>query len=86
MITPLRTLLVIEAASPEATTQSGIILTPRQDGRRNQETGTVLAAGPEASLKVGSKVLFKRYAADEVELEGKKCLIVDETDVTGVVD
>ena len=37
-------------------------------------------------VKVGDKVLFAKYAGTELKLDGKKLLILRETDLLGIVD
>jgi chaperonin GroES len=36
-------------------------------------------------VKVGDKVLFAKYAGTEMKLDGKKLLILRETDLLGIV-
>jgi chaperonin GroES len=64
---------------------------------RNQfpEQGEVIAVGPgkllddgnvrPAIVEVGQKVLFKKYAADKVKIEDKEYLILEDTDIIGIV-
>jgi chaperonin GroES len=37
-------------------------------------------------VKVGDKVLFAKYAGTELKLDGKKLLILRETDLLGIVE
>ncbi|MDO8536626.1 MAG: co-chaperone GroES, partial [bacterium] len=58
--------------------------------------GKVLAIGPgklnedgkriSMSVKVGDKVLFKKYGPDEIEIEGKKYLVGDEEDILAIIE
>lgn len=58
--------------------------------------GTVVAVGPgkandkgeraPMSIKVGDKVLFKKYGPDEIEVDGKKYLVGDEDDVLAIIE
>jgi co-chaperonin GroES (HSP10) len=36
-------------------------------------------------IQVGDKVLFKKYAPDEFEIDGKKVLVLSENDVLAKV-
>lgn len=91
---PLGDRLVVEPKEREETTASGIIL-PETAKEKPQE-GQVLATGPgrrddngkrvEMDVEVGDMVLYAKYAGTEVKLEGKKLLILKESDVLAVVE
>ena len=91
---PLSDRLVVEPKEREETTSSGIIL-PETAKEKPQE-GEILAVGPgrrddngnrvEMDVEVGDKVLYAKYAGTEVKLEGKKLLILKESDVLAVVE
>ena len=40
----------------------------------------------EVRVKVGDKVLFAKYAGTELKLDGKKLLILRETDLLGIIE
>ncbi len=92
---PLSNHLFIEPMEEEKVTKSGIVL-PDSAQKEKPMVGTVIAIGPgkvnekgdrvAMSVKVGEKVLFKKYGPDEVELEGKKYLVGDEDDVLAVIE
>ncbi len=75
-------------------TAGGIIL-PETAKEKPQE-GKVLAAGPgdrdekgkriAMDVKVGDKVLFAKYSGTEVKMDGKKLLILRESDLLGIVE
>ena len=37
-------------------------------------------------VKVGDKVLFRKYAPDEIKVEGKEYLVMTQTDVIAIVN
>ena len=37
------------------------------------------------SVKAGDKVLFTKYAPDEVEVDGEEYLVIDEDKILGIV-
>lgn len=90
---PLGDRLVVEPKEREETTASGIIL-PETAKEKPQE-GEVVAVGPgrrdddgkrvEMDVAVGDKVLYAKYAGTEIKVEGKKLLILKETDVLAIV-
>ena len=82
-IEPLGDRVVVRPVEKEQTTASGIVIPDTATGERPQE-GVVMALGkggigkdavnPHDYLKVGDKVLFGKYAGDDVKLksvEGK---------------
>jgi chaperonin GroES len=91
---PLGDRLIVEPTESEEVTASGIIL-PETAKERPQQ-GKVLAAGPgrrdedgkriEMDVKAGDTVLFAKYSGTEVKMEGKKYLILKETDVLAIVE
>lgn len=90
---PLADRLVVEPKEREETTASGIIL-PETAKEKPQE-GDVVAIGPgrrdddgkrvEMDVSVGDKVLFAKYAGTEIKVDGKKLLILKESDVLAIV-
>ena len=91
---PLGDRLVVEPREREETTASGIIL-PETAKEKPQE-GTVLATGPgrrdddgdriEMDVAVGDTVLYAKYAGTEIKMDGKKLLILKESDVLAIVE
>ena len=91
---PLSNNLILEAVEEEKTTKSGIFL-PETAEKEKPTKAKVVAVGDgklnekgeriPMSVKVGDTVLFKKYGPDEVELEGKKYLIAEETDILAIV-
>lgn len=90
---PLGDRLVVEPKEREETTASGIIL-PETAKEKPQE-GEVVAIGPgrrdddgkrvEMDVAVGDTVLYAKYAGTEIKVEGKKLLILKESDVLAIV-
>lgn len=91
---PLGDRLVVEPREREETTASGIIL-PETAKEKPQE-GQVLATGPgrrdddgdriEMDVEVGDTVLYAKYAGTEIKMDGKKLLILKESDVLAIVE
>jgi chaperonin GroES len=86
-IEPLGDRVVVMPIERETTTKSGIVIPETASGEKPQE-GVVLALGkggigkdtanPSEFLKVGDRVLFGRYAGDDVKVkdeEGKEVQI-----------
>jgi chaperonin GroES len=91
---PLGDHLVVEPIEQEETTASGIILP--ETAKEKPQQGKVLAAGTGRTgkagekvameVKEGDKVLYAKYAGTEFKMDGKKLLILKETDVLAIVD
>jgi chaperonin GroES len=80
-IEPLGDRVIVMPLEREQVTSSGIVIPDTATGEKPQE-GIVIAVGkggigkdsqdPSKFLKVGDKVLFGRYAGDEVKMKDKK--------------
>jgi chaperonin GroES len=92
---PLADRVVVEPTEQEERTASGIIL-PETAKEKPQE-GSVIAAGPgrfddagqkrvEMDVKVGDRVLYAKYSGTEVKLDGKKLLIMRESDLLAILE
>lgn len=90
---PLGDRLVIEPATREEMTASGIVLP--DTAKEKPHRGTVVAAGEgrrdddgdriPMDVKVGDEVLFAKYAGTEFKLDDKDLLILAEKDVLAVL-
>ena len=87
-------ILEIETKKKEEQTQSGLILfNSGTEQSLRGDIGTVIAEGRTLNngqllpltVKVGSKVLYNKFAGTEIESENKKYLILKETDILAIV-
>ena len=91
---PLGGRVIVEPIEQEDMTAGGIIL-PETAKEKPQE-GKILAAGPgerdedgeriPMEVQVGDKVLYAKYSGTEVKTDGKKLLILSESDILAVVE
>ena len=91
---PLGSRVVIEPLEQEEVTAGGIVLP--ETAKEKPQKGVVLSVGPgdrdddgkriAMDVKVGDKVLFAKYAGTEIKIEGKKLLILRESDLLAIVD
>ncbi|MBI3173025.1 MAG: co-chaperone GroES [Chloroflexi bacterium] len=91
---PLGSRVLVEPIEQEEMTAGGIIL-PETAKEKPQE-GKVLAAGPgerdedgkriAMDVKVGDRVLYAKYSGTEVKMDGKKLLILRESDILGIIE
>ena len=94
MIRPLHDRVIIDQEEREQKTKGGIIIPDTV--KEKPLIGKVVAAGTGRLLengklqpldvKAGDRVLFARYAGTEVELDGKKYLIMREEDILGIIE
>ena len=80
--------VLIEPAPAETKTVGGIIIPDTAKEKPLQ--GTIVAVGKgtkdeEMVLKEGDTVLYGKYAGTELEFEGKKYLIMRQSDVVAVL-
>jgi len=92
-IRPLGDRVIVQPIEKEETIAGGLLLP--ETAKEKPQQGEVLAAGEgrrdedgdriQMDVKVGDKVLFAKYAGTEIKLDGKKLLIMKETDILGIV-
>jgi chaperonin GroES len=93
-IQPLHDKVVIKALTEEEVTASGIVLPETADKEKPMQ-GEVIAVGPgkrlengeraPMSVKKGDKVIFTKYAPDEIEIDDKEYLVIEEEKILGIV-
>lgn len=86
---PLADRVLILPMEAEQVTVGGIIIP--DSAKEKPLKGTVMAAGKGTNdepmeLKEGDTVFFGKYAGTEVEFEGKKYIIMRQSDVLAVVE
>ena len=92
---PLGDHVIVKPLKQEEVTKSGIVLPDTAD-KEKPEQGTVSAIGPGKmlesgtralmSVKVGDKVVFKKYSPDEVEIEDVEYFVLSESDIIAVIE
>ena len=90
---PLGSRVVVEPIEQEDVTAGGIVLP--ETAKEKPQKGTVLSVGPgdrddegkriPMDVKVGDSVLFAKYAGTEIKVDGKKLLILRESDLLAIV-
>lgn len=91
---PLGSRLIVKPIAEKEVTKSGIILPETADKDRPVQ-GEVLVIGPgktlengqreKIDLKVGDKILFEKYGADEYKVNEQEFLVVDYEKVVAVI-
>ena len=93
-IRPLYDRVVVRRKEEEETSAGGIVLPGSAKEKPNQGEvvavgdGKVLDNGEQRALavKVGDKIVFGQYAGSSVKLDGEELLIMNESEVFGVVE
>ncbi len=93
-IRPLHDRVVVRRMEEETRSAGGIVIPDSAAEKPSQ--GEVLAVGPGKKLddgglqamdvKVGDKVLFGQYSGSTVKIDGDELLIMNETEIFGVVE
>jgi chaperonin GroES len=89
-IKPLGDRILVKPLKMEVVTKSGILI-PETVEKEKKEQGEVVAVGEgekirKLNLKVGDKVMFGKYAGDEVEIEKVDYKFLKDEDVLGIVE
>ena len=92
-LVPLCDSVVLKQLVAEATTKSGIVL-PGQEKEKPQQA-EVIAVGPggvvdgkEVTMQVkpGDKVIYSKYAGNEVKMGDVEYIIVKQNDILAIVE
>lgn len=94
-VKPLGDRVIVKPIAKDETTASGIVLPDTVD-KEKPEQGEVIAVGQgrvldngnlaPMNIKVGDKVMFKKYSPDEIKLEGEDVLIIEERDILAIIE
>ncbi len=93
-VKPLDDRVLVKPSDPEEKTASGLYLP--QGAKEKPQQGTVVATGPGRLLKDGKRaavgvkkgetVVYGKYAGSEIELKGVKHVIIEESELLGVLE
>ncbi|WP_027716532.1 co-chaperone GroES [Desulfuromonas sp. TF] len=93
-IRPLHDRIIVERLEEETKTAGGLIIP--DTAKEKPQQGKIVAVGKgkmtedgkvlALDVKVGDKILFGKYAGNEIKIEGKEFLMMREDDVLGVVE
>lgn len=83
-ITPIGERVLLEQSKKEERTAGGIYLP--DDAQKEKKEGTVLSVGTfkdgkELPLKKGDRIIYGGYSNEELEVDGKKYLLIDFKDI-----
>ncbi len=91
---PLGSRVLVEPIEAEEVTAGGIVLP--ETAKEKPQKGKVLSVGPgdrdedgdriKMDVAQGDTVLFAKYAGTEIKVDGKKLLILRESDLLAIVE
>jgi len=91
---PLHDRVVIRRVEQEARTTGGIFIP--DTAQEKPIEGEIIAVGPGArdergtvvplDVKQGDRILFGKWSGSEVKLDGEDLLIMNESDIMGVIE
>jgi len=94
-ISPCADNVLLEPVKSEEKTKSGILL-PDSASKERPEQGKIIAVGPgkknkqgqiiPMSVKAGQKALFKKYSSNEIKVDEKEYLLVEESDILAIIE
>lgn len=93
-IRPLGDRVLIEPVEKEETIAGGLLLP--ETAKEKPQQGNVIAVGEgrrdedgkriPMDVSAGDRVLFAKYAGTEIKLDGKKLLIMKESDILAIIN
>lgn len=93
-IQPLFDNVLVKPTQTEETLPSGIILP--DSAKEKPQIGEIMAVGPGAMddkgnlvkivVKVGQKVMYKKWGGNEVKVDGKEWMLVEQKDILAIVE
>jgi len=87
-IKPLADRVLIRRLEAEEKTASGIVLPG--SAQEKPQMAEVVAVGPgteevKMEVKVGDKVIFSKYAGNEIKIDGEELILMSQKDILAVV-
>lgn len=92
-IQPMFDNVLVKPLQAEETLPSGIILP--DSAKEKPQMGEVMAVGPGGSddkgntikmvVKVGQKVMYKKWGGNEIKVDGKEWMLVEQKDILAIV-
>lgn len=85
MLRPLGKRVIIKRLEAEEKTASGIVL-PSQAKEKPQMAEVIAVSKEVEDVKVGDKVVFKKYVGTEIKVENEEVMVCDLADILAVVE
>jgi chaperonin GroES len=92
---PLFDNIIVQRIEEEEKTKGGIVL-PETIDKEKPQKGKVIAVGEgkitdngnkiDMQVKVGDKILFRKYSPDEIKVDDKEYLVMAQNDVIAIIE
>jgi chaperonin GroES len=92
-IVPLSNRVLLKSIEPEDKTTSGILLP--DSAKEKPQSAEVIAVGAgkiedgkkiEMTVKVGDKVIYSKYAGDDIKIDGQEYTLIDEDKILAILN
>ena len=93
---PLGDRVIVEPVEKEQETFAGGALVLPETAKEKPQQGIIIAVGPgkkdedgeriQMDVEAGQRVLYAKYAGTEIKIDGKKLLILKESDLLVIVE
>lgn len=93
-ITPLFDNVLIKPLEAEQKLPSGLVLP--DTAKEKPQMGQIMAVGPGGTddkgnpvkvvVKVGQKVMYKKWGGNEIKVEGAEWMIVEQKDILAIIE
>ena len=88
-VKPLADRVLIKRLEAEEKTQGGILLT--SSAQEKPQMAEVVAVGPgtedvKMEVKAGDKVIFSKYAGNEIKVDGEEFILMSQKDILAIVE
>jgi chaperonin GroES len=93
-IQPLFDNVLIKPVEQEEVTAGGIVLA--ETAKEKPQMGVIMAVGEggydekgnlvKMTIKVGQKVMYKKWGGNEIKVDGKEWMIVEQKDILAIVE
>jgi len=92
---PLYGNVIVKPLADETVTKSGIVI-PDTVSKEKPEKGEVVAVGTgrlqeggtivPLIVKIGDRVMFRKYSPDEIKVDGQEYLVIKEADIMLIIE
>jgi chaperonin GroES len=82
---PVGDRVLVRPHKEEKPQKKSSILIPESVEKPKPDHGIVLAIGDVKTVKVGDKVIFSKYAYDEVTIDGEDLYVFKEENILGII-
>jgi len=92
-VQPLGKRVLVKADQVEEKTAGGLVLPPSASEDQKPETGIVVVLGKgkedgkeiSFDVSIGDRIYFKKYSADELEIDDEKYLLLSSEDILAII-